>query len=332
MRPIALAFTLITLFLSACQSAPLTAMTDPSVWIIRSDPGPVTRLAPPNFQAAQIAFNLDVGIWDVIVTPDAWWASTGRVVYRINPQNQAIESSINLPDGYGLHLAWAADSLWIAVSPTSSLASRGDAPTTAAVWRVDPTTNAIVAAIPLTASHLAGITAEASGVWVSAMDVTPGAPDEPRLYRIDPTSHQVLATIPLAFFPLDLQAGFGAVWLTTDSNSAGSVLGSVDAATNAVATVALPGVSDRVAVGAGSVWVTDKYTGKVYRVDPAQRAITAEIVLPANSLDLAANDAMVWLTMYSGMGQSVGRLDPAKNEVVETIPSAQPWRVVMRAK
>ncbi len=51
-----------------------------------------------------------------------------------------------------------------------------------------------------------------------------------------------------------------------------------------------------VAVGAGSIWVTDTHGGRVIRVDPASRLVVARIPVGPGPKDITADEQGVWVT------------------------------------
>jgi YVTN family beta-propeller protein len=79
------------------------------------------------------------------------------------------------------------------------------------------------------------------------------------------------------------------------------------------------------AVGAGSVWVTNASDGTVSRIDPATNTVSATIAVSSagsqTANEMAANDTAVWV--MAGTTQLV-RIDPATNMVVATIPVDPP--------
>jgi streptogramin lyase len=126
--------------------------------------------------------------------------------------------------------------------------------------RLDPRTGTATD-IPL-GGNPAGAAFGAGSFWVSAHNST--------LARIDPTSGQVVATISLDadHLPGAVVVGDGAVWVF----AGGGLLQRIDPVSNQVVhslAVGPDGVdSGRLAVGAGSVWLSDAEARTLIRIDP----------------------------------------------------------------
>src|SRR5688572_14548675 len=72
-----------------------------------------------------------------------------------------------------------------------------------------------------------------------------------------------------------------------------------------------------VAVGHGSVWVTNADDGTVSRIDPGRREVIRTIGIGAPAIDLAVGPDAVWVA--NGSEGTVSRIDPSADAVVETI-------------
>jgi len=136
-------------------------------------------------------------------------------------------------------MAAGAGSVWV-----------GDA-TPQTVYRIDPGTNNVVAAIhaPDIGDACGGLAADSSSVWVAS-----GC--SPALWRIDPLTNAVAATITLPGAADTVALGFGSVWATTSSSqfSGGEAdLVRVDAASNLV--VGKTGGGGALAIGEGAIWL-----------------------------------------------------------------------------
>lgn len=199
---------------------------------------------------------------------------------------------------------------------------------TTTVARIDPSSNAVTATIPLPSAPFS-FTWAAFGegsVWVSVGEGGPEPGAEGRLvvFRIDPGSNKVVATIPVGpapTRPAPLAVGEGAVWVT---NFEESTVTRIDPATNAVAetirTTDNPrdeasGRPSGVAVTPGAVWVMNHRESTLLRIDPA----TSRIVASVRTQDgrVAAGEGSVWVA--SAGGSVVDRIDPETNRVVATI-------------
>lgn len=157
-------------------------------------------------------------------------------------------------------------------------------------------------------------------VWLPASDTFGGTEvpyDEAThvVVRIDPLRQRVVARVPVPHPMSALAVGAGAVWVTgTDFGPGERPRGSlvrIDPARNEVAaTVDLgEGSPSDVAVGFGSVWVSDSTANAVYRVDPGTAVVVSEIAVDGGPTSLAVTDDAVWVTK-PGTGE-VRAIDPA---------------------
>lgn len=120
-------------------------------------------------------------------------------------------------------------------------------------------------------------------------------------------------------FGLDMVAAYGSVWLSQPDHVAR--LDPADG--HVIATMRVPGASDirNVAAGAGAIWVDDRRTGKLTRIDPATNRVVATISLRSGDFDpngIAFLDGFLWVARpaLSGAGGDVVAIDPATNRIV----------------
>jgi DNA-binding SARP family transcriptional activator len=139
-------------------------------------------------------------------------------------------------------------------------------------------------------------------------------PTRNRVVRIDAARRRIVSQIPIAGFPSRLAADAGAVWVIA-RGSGGSewaptrgtkpVLWRIDPAVNEpVARLRLPLTPIRVALGAGSVWVTAERVlssdgstvdAAVLRIDPATNRIVGRIALHTSAVDgIVVSHGLVW--------------------------------------
>ena len=138
-----------------------------------------------------------------------------------------------------------------------------DVPSLQAVVRIDPTTDAVQATIPLAGGCGAEMVATDDAVWVAN-----GADDgcAAAVYRIDPRTNAVAQTIPTGGASGALALGSNGLWF----GSAPGMLGRIDPATGTVTgRMGLPGTPFGAAVGGGAVWVTDPDAETVFKIDPS---------------------------------------------------------------
>jgi YVTN family beta-propeller protein len=197
------------------------------------------------------------------------------------------------------------------------------------VVRIDPSTNEVVATIPV--FEAGDIAASDGAVWVtSRLDNAEGA-----LVRIDPSTNQVVASVPVGMNPSNVALGDGAVWVTLNRTSAGfrpsGEVIRIDPMTNeVVARITIGGgwPSD-VVVDERSVWIyghSDYTTAEgwegssLWQIDPATNELVGVTLddggflgdggaLPDN---VAVGDGAVWVADDRGRGL---RIDPTTGGV-----------------
>jgi streptogramin lyase len=124
---------------------------------------------------------------------------------------------------------------------------------------------------------------------------TPVAPVPTVDTPVVPGRPVVAARIRLGRPLVDVDVGYGAVWVTGRG-----ALTRIDPRSNrVVATIATP-LADQfasIAFGEGAVWVTSGQSGGVvYRVDPAVNRVTAAIPVPGGAFGIVVAAGTVWVT------------------------------------
>lgn len=223
-------------------------------------------------------------------------ATRAEVALRTPMGPPVVTATIQLEPGLS-DIETGFGSVWVA-SPVS-------------VIRIDPSSNLVVATIPLAGGPDAVDLAVGEGaVW---------AVSGPRaIARIDPSTNKVVATIGGGGFHIEgMAAGGGGLWVTrlSDASPRGALV-YVDADTNQI-------TGDPILVGRGpgpvsytgvSVWVTNTDSGgSLMRVDPLTRYVT----LTLNELIGFGDDGFgsFWLAS----GDSVYRLEPITGITVATV-------------
>jgi streptogramin lyase len=200
-------------------------------------------------------------------------------------------------------------SIWVADGPSRT------------VRRVDPTTDAVLAVIPVPdpASVLA---AGAGAIWLTSL---PGD----SVTRIDPSSDTATGTISLApsgLGPIGITVYDGYVWVANHDGAPTGSVAKIDPATLSVVDV-IP-VGDQsvagpnwLAAGAGSIWTDVPNINAVLRIDPVTDAVVATIPDKGVCGALTANDNAVWVAGGGGPGCLPGltRIDPATNAVTTAL-------------
>jgi DNA-binding SARP family transcriptional activator/DNA-binding beta-propeller fold protein YncE len=177
---------------------------------------------------------------------------------------------------------------------------------------IDPKTDTIVGEIPV-GGRPAGPAVGDGSVWV-------GNRDDNTLLRIDASSLDVVRTIGLSVAPTDVEVGAGSVWVLSDW-----ALLRVDPAINEVVdTVPLPRKSGQprwshLDVGANAVFVCTCAgpPGVVIRIDAA--TMSTEPVRRSPVWIIAYGEGALW-ALTGEESDTIERIDPRTNAVVETIP------------
>jgi DNA-binding SARP family transcriptional activator/DNA-binding beta-propeller fold protein YncE len=177
---------------------------------------------------------------------------------------------------------------------------------------IDPETDTIVGEVPVGGKPAGPAVGEGS-VWV-------GNREDNTLLEIDPRSLDVVQTIGLSVAPTDVEVGAGSVWVLSDW-----ALLRVDPAINDVVhTIPLPRGSGQrrwsdVEVGANAVFVCTCAgpPGEVIRIDAA--TMSMEPVRRSPVWIIAYGEGALW-ALTGGELDTIERIDPETNAVVETIP------------
>jgi len=177
--------------------------------------------------------------------------------------------------------------------------------------RIDPSTNEVVASIPVRGySHVA---VGAGAVWVTGSEKGKVFAE-----RIDPSTNQVVARVSDVYAPIE--AGESFVWAAggLSGTGEGMTIAKIDPASNQVIARMPIGAASPfdIDAGEGAIWAvapgsTRQGPGALYRVDPATGDV---VVLPPGGLQIALGEGYVWLP---GEGDTVMRIDAATYEAVE---------------
>ncbi len=214
--------------------------------------------------------------------------------------------------------------------------ARGIAATDDAVWvgssesdtltRIDPTTNEIVAEVPLPAeTAVDGVTADPNGAWV----VT----DESQLVHIDAATNEVVSETPIdGQFP-DIAVGDDALWVSPNADE-GAQIERLDRTSGETTTIDLS-VDDRVASGqsislgpvaaaGGAFWVVRERSSfeplslgvDLCRVDSGSEDYAcAALDFFDDISSISSGEGALWATTLRDEAHLVLRIDPDTLEV-----------------
>ena len=265
------------------------------VWAISFQEGTLTRIDPAT-NMATATIELGSGAASVVSDGGSLWVvgygqSPSGSVYRVDPVAATVSATIRAGElccdpSSGGGFVWAVD-------PAG------------AVVQIDPATNAVVGTFPVTVDPMAHTNAVFGGgfVWVSSdttdlarldpgsgvideFDVGGGVPFFARdglvwgatptvVWAIDDQSGELVERIELtdSIEVMSLEVAGDAVWVgIRHPGHIGAVL-QIDRATGAVvATFDDVDIPARMAIGFGSLWITDSGSNLVYRVGPVATA------------------------------------------------------------
>lgn len=265
-------------------------VTDDAVWVTSASVNHVVRLDAKTNQPTTVVTvskpcsGLAAGFGSI------WVPSCGsHSLVRVDAATGKIQAEIPVSpaDSEG-GIAVGAGSVWMASDKKGMLA------------RVDPVTNKVATQIDLPSGSY-GLAYGEGAVWISSTDHN-------LLTRVDPQSNK-LTSIPVGPRPRFLTVGGGSVWTLNQGDGTvsrvdvqsnklvanieagipgpggeiaygeGSLWATaiqvpitrIDPSTNAVLQQWFGTGGDSIRVGHGSVWLTDLFHGKVWRLDPKQQ-------------------------------------------------------------
>jgi YVTN family beta-propeller protein len=256
---------------------------------------------------AYVAATVNVGDspTGIAIAPSGVWVTNwaDSTLSRIDPATNSVLQTIDVGTaalvGSAFEatipqaIAYGEGSLWVALEgvridlnaqpPIQAIAG--------AVVRLDPTTGAVQASIPIGRGPL-DIEVADGAVWVPLTD-------DGTVARIDAATNMSAATIPVPA-PMAIAVGLGAVWVASRSGS----VSRIDPATNTiVATISAQTTGAGIAIGSGSVWAThpghqNQADGSVSRIDPATNTVVANVVVGEFADSVAVAGGSVWVGLY----------------------------------
>lgn len=146
-----------------------------------------------------------------------------------------------------------------------------------------------------------GVLAEGRSVWVTNAETG-------MLHRIDRATQRLVASTRVGTTPCELTAGFGSLWVSTQSGE----LDRVDPATGKVLRAIAVGVmSYEPLVAFGSVWVSNRGSDTISKVDPRTNRVVATVPTPGlHPGGLVEAGGAIWVGNDTGGATNLARLDP----------------------
>lgn len=285
----------------------------PTIEPARTEP-PTPATPPPPIAVTPEAVIPVVGPIAMVSQGSAIWVMSAGELARIDPIANAVTGSVTLGPATELYNGLAANDagLW---------ATNSDA---ALLYRVDPETRKVVAAIPA-GSAPKGVLANDAGVWVA--DANGGV-----VLRIDPATNTVMATTSVGparpTGPNLLGSGLGSNWVAVPNNW---TIARIDPVTDTVqATIPAPDFftpCGGFGFDPAAVWVTGctflfdfqdrivEASQAMARIDPATNTSVATIALPGYAYSPTMIDGAPWLSIDTGDATTgmLVRIDPATN-------------------
>jgi DNA-binding beta-propeller fold protein YncE len=257
---------------------------------------------PPGSGSPRPFSDIDVGF-------GAIWVAGQDALLRIDLPTNRVVATIPAPlAGRYASIAFGEGAVWVTSGQANGV-----------VYRVDPATNRVTAAIGVPGGAF-GIVVAAGTVWVTLFLPEP---DRGVVARIDARSNRLLTPIEVPNMPGAIRYGLDAVWVTSRFT-----VSRIDPQIGAV-TQPLHRVGDVMAVGGGALWGTFANSADdagVQRVDPATGRVVATITIP-DGVVMAFGLGTLWVAQdASTMGTPdapdrskpgrLYRIDPTSNRVL----------------
>jgi virginiamycin B lyase len=273
--------------------------------------------------AVMTAIETEGDVWDLTAVGDAVWVGVDSPVdalERIDTPTGEVTARVK----HGWSSAFDGRDLWVSlpkslarVDPQSG-EIRGEVAVNepgeitvaeGAVWthngtkilRVDPTTEKVVARIPVPKCKEAKeIEAGLGSIWLACRE-------SGGVVRVDPATNELVAFIRTAQGAHHLAIDEESVWVTNyDSNT----VSRIDPATNrVVATIPEVGEGVGITVGDGAVWAG--YDAGLAKIDPETNEVVARLPFgPGLYYGLALVDGSLWMTTVTL--RHVYRIDPER--------------------
>ena len=257
-----------------------------SVWVANGPAATVTRVDPRT--RASIATIRVPDPASVLAAGDgAMWLTSypGNSLTRIDARSNVVTKTISLASvGSGpIGVTDAGGFVWVANHDGTPVTS---------VAKIDPSTMAIVADIPVGTASDSGPT----GLSFGAGSIWTDVPNLGAVVRIDPATGHPIATILVAGACGAIAAADDVVWVDGgDGDGCSPVLQRIDPMTNKVqATIRLGAGANALAIAPNGPWFgTSGYVG---RIDPALNIVAGQLDVPGTPFGEAVGFGFVWLS------------------------------------
>jgi YVTN family beta-propeller protein len=222
---------------------------------------------------------------------------------RVDTRTGAVVISGKFDAAGGL-AAEGAEGVWVA-----SVGRRQVTSVDAALPLIDPEERISSPRVPLPAPTRApSLVVGGGALWIAMRG-------EVERWRLHPLGRQRTYQLGYDDYGNDVTFGYGAAW--TALGAPADALLRIDARTGGARRIPVGGFPVGVAVGFGSVWVTERGDDTVRRIDPVTGRTRRVIAVGHVPAGVAVGLGSVWVT--SQCAGTVSRIDPTSNQVVGTI-------------
>lgn len=257
--------------------ADFLAVDGDAVWV--TNVGRVERWSKSG-KLAEVAVEKPCGT--MAVEAGSLWVAdcVNRALVRIDlataERSATIPTGIGSPDGE-LNVVSGAGSVW--------LASEG-----AAIARVDPASNSVVATIPVSAGSFT-LAFGFDAVW--AVSMTGGT-----LQKVDPATNAVVATTTMGSRPGFLAAGEGAVWVQEQGDGTVARIDPVSGEITGRVQIAETLKYGDIDTGGGRVWLRTTAGQTFVEIDPVALTVLARVGDATGSGALRYTPAGLWTSAH----------------------------------
>jgi YVTN family beta-propeller protein len=261
-----------------------------AVWVADYDDGTVVRIDPESGRTRAISVGLEPR--SVAVTSNAVWATDGLRLASIDAHygNLTATKVLRQKLGFGPEVLTSGSPGAVASGPAGLWVSHG----ISAVSRIDPAAVKPTRSVTLADVPLALAVADDS-VWVVA-------PPTNRLISIDPASGSIMDSVRIANLNYGAAGGYVSAGIAVDRSSVWVPTG--DAVTRidrlglgTIKKIHTSRYAVGIAIGSGSVWVSNNLAGTVSRIDPKTNKVVATINVGGNPAWMAVTRNRVWVTV-----------------------------------
>src|SRR5262249_50335325 len=261
-----------------------------AVWVADHDDGTVVRIDPRTLETRAIAVSLEPR--SVAVTSRTVWLTDGLRLVQLDARYGNVRRERVLRQntlGFPNLLTHGSPGV-VAVGPAGVWVGHG----ISAVSRIDPATGRATRTVTLADVPL-GLAVADDSVWVVA-------PPTNRLISLDAATGSVTGSAHVDNVSYGEAGGYFSAGIAVDASSvwvaARSAVTRIDRlALSTLKKVHASNSSVGVALGEGSVWVTNNLDGTLSRIDPRTNRVVQTIKVGGNPTWIAVSHGRLWVTV-----------------------------------